>query len=59
MFSVGDPRNPQPSDPRFDNRIEAEQYARNHSFPNAVLAVWRDEDGRVVALAFDGLIYWP
>lgn len=59
MFSVGDPRDPLPADPRFATQIEAEHYARNHSFPNIVLAVWRDSDGEVVALAFDGLLYWP
>lgn len=59
MFSVGDPRDPQPSDPRFTSRIEAEQYARTRSFPNSVLAVWHDASGEVIALAFDGFVYWP
>jgi hypothetical protein len=59
MFSVGDPRDPQQTDPRFASRIEAEHFAREHSFPNIVLAVWHDSSGEVVALAFDGLIFWP
>lgn len=59
MFSVGDLRDPRPEDQRFETREEAEQYARNHSFPNIALGVWRDSDSELIAIAFDGLLYWP
>lgn len=59
MFSVGDLRDPQPDDQRFETRNEAEQYAREKSFPNIALGVWHDPSGELIAIAFDGLIYWP
>lgn len=58
-FSVGDPRDPRPDDARFPSRQAAESFARDKSFPNIVLAVWHNVSGTVVAIAFDGLIYWP
>lgn len=57
MFSVGDPRDPRPEDRRFTSRIEAEQHAREQSFPNIVLGVWYGD--KLIAIAFDGLLYWP
>lgn len=59
MFSVGSLRNPHPDDRRFATRAEAEHYAREHSFPNITLGIWHNPTGELIAIAFDGLIYWP
>lgn len=59
MFSVGDLRDPRPEDQRFATQQEAETYARAQSFPNITLGIWRDSDGELLAIAFDGLVYWP
>jgi hypothetical protein len=59
MFSVGHLRDPRPDDPRFGTQREAESYARDKSSLDVVLAVWRDRDGAVLAIAYDGLVYWP
>jgi hypothetical protein len=58
LYSVGELRDPQPSDKRYDLRIEAEKVARDKSYPDRVLGIWRD-DGELVAIAYDGLLYWP
>lgn len=59
MFSVGALRDPRPEDQRFPTMQAAEQYAREKSFPNRALGIWLDSNGELVAIAFDGLIYWP
>jgi hypothetical protein len=59
LYSVGGLRNPQPEDKRYDLRIEAEKVAREKSYPDCILGIWRDEDGELVAIAYDGLLYWP
>lgn len=59
MFSVGDLRNPRPDDQRFLTKEAAWSYAREKSYPNIVLGIWHDPHGELIAIAFDGLIYWP
>lgn len=59
IYSVGELRDPRPSDDRYDSQIEAEQVARKDSFPDRALGIWRDADGELVAIAYDGLLYWP
>jgi len=57
-YSVGELRDPQPSDERFEAE-DAYTYARNTSYPDRILGIWDDETGELVAIAFDGLVYWP
>lgn len=58
-YSIGELRDPRPEDKRYDNQIEAEQVARRESWPGGILGVWRDADGDLVAIAYDGMVYWP
>ncbi len=58
MYRVGDLRDPRPDDPRFALEQEAWIYARKTSYPDRVLGVW-DERDELVAIAYDGLVYWP
>lgn len=59
MYSVGDLRDPRPDDRRFQTQDAAVHYATEASFPDRVLGVWRDADGELLAIAYDGLVYWP
>lgn len=59
IYSVGELRDPRPEDKRYSSQLEAETVARKESFPDRVLGVWRDADGGLVAIAYDGLLYWP
>lgn len=58
-YSVGELRDPRPEDERFDEQVNAEKAARSASYPGRILGVWRDEDGELVAIAYDGMVYWP
>lgn len=58
MYSVGDLRSPQPDDQRFTTQAEAEHYARETSYPDRVLGIWHDDSGDLVAIVYDGLVYW-
>lgn len=59
MYSVGDLRDPRPSDERFLTKEAAWRYAREKSYSNIVLGIWYDGNGELISIAFDGLIYWP
>ncbi len=61
MYSIGNPAEPLPADPRFSTREEAEIAALELSLAHddAVLAVWEDEHGEVLALVFAGIVYQP
>ena len=59
MFSIGDPCNAKKDDARFDNQQDAEVAAVEASIDDSVWAVWDDEDGEVVALAFARVIFNP
>lgn len=59
MFSIGNPNNPTKDDPRFDEQEDAEVAAIEVSVDDGVWAVWDDEDGEVVALAFGRVIFNP
>ena len=59
MFSIGDPANPQPSDPRFVTYHEAEVAAVARTLDDSqVLAVWQDGTGEVWALIFNGDVFF-
>jgi len=57
LYSVGELREPQPSDKRYELRIEAEKVAKEKSYPDRILGVWQGSE--LVAIAYDGLLYWP
>ncbi len=57
MYSVGELRYPAKGDPCFETMTLAEHYARKESYPDRVLGIWCDED--LVAIAYNGLVYWP
>lgn len=57
--SVGELRDPQPDDARYGSQVEAEAAARTESYPGRVLGIWHDKDGELVAVAYDGYLYWP
>jgi hypothetical protein len=57
MFSIGDPYNPTEDDARFENKADAEIAAIGASIDDRVWAVWDDETGEVVALAFGSTIF--
>lgn len=59
IYSIGELCDPRLEDRRFDNQIEAETVARRESWPGRILGVWRDADGELVAIAYDGMVYWP
>ena len=59
IHSVGELRDPQPGDARYGSQAEAETAARSESFPGRVLGIWRDENGELVAIAYDGMVFWP
>lgn len=56
-YSVGELRDPKLIDKRYELQIEAEKVAKESSYPDRVLGVW--QDGELVAIAYDGLLYWP
>lgn len=58
MYSTGDPRNPRDNDPRFGSVEEAITSALAYE-GSRVLAVWRDEDGEIIALIHEGIVYRP
>ncbi len=57
MYSVGKLSDPRPDDKRFRTQREAERHARETSYPERTLGIWHD--GALVAIAYDGLVYWP
>jgi hypothetical protein len=59
MYSVGELKNPQPTDRRFATPLQAELAAREESWPDRILGIWDDEDGELIAIAYDGGIYRP
>lgn len=59
MYSIGDLRDPRPEDQRVETEQEAWKVAKQQSFPDRVMGIWRDEDGELLAIAYDGLVYWP
>jgi hypothetical protein len=55
-YSIGDPHNPQPTDPRFPTQDAAELAALERQY-EWILAVWDDVTGEVLALVWDGAVY--
>lgn len=58
-YSIGSLQDPRPDDPRFDTEREVWNEARKLSYPARIVGVWRDVDGELIAIAYDGLVYWP
>lgn len=56
-YSVGDLRDPQPDDARHETEQGAYSDARNKSYPDRVMGVW--DGASLIAIAYDGLVYWP
>lgn len=60
MFSFGDPNDPKPDDQRFeteDAAIDAACAASETDLDSSIFAIWNDEDGEVVGLAWGGWLY--
>ena len=57
MYSIGDPNMPTPEDRRFDELIDAEDAAVEATIDDHVWAVWNDENGEVLCLAFGGVLF--
>jgi len=57
-YSIGDPRDPKDSDPRFETEDQAYQAAmRASSLDDCVWAVWDDDNGDLLMLVFDQQAY--
>jgi hypothetical protein len=60
MYSIGIATNPREDDQRFEDREVAEPAAAcDASIDDDVWAVWDDETGEVIALAFQSQLFWP
>jgi hypothetical protein len=57
MYSIGDPTMPKPEDRRFGDLESAEDAVVEAAIDDSVWAVWDDENGEVLALAFGGVLF--
>jgi hypothetical protein len=59
-FSIGTLDNPRDNDQQFDTRGQAQAVATDQSCHNdRIMAVWDNETGEVLAIAYAGILYTP
>lgn len=59
QFSAGHLESPAPSDSRFDTKNEAVNHAVHGSYDDSVWAVWDDENGEIIVVVYQQMVYYP